>query len=260
MPPLSLPMRTFCWVVLGLLVAPSLLVIPMAFSSTTYVTFPMSGVSFRWFYQFFSDPQWREASWRSVRIACTVMVTATTIATALVLFLSRITPTIRQFALALIISPMIIPIIAYSVAVYGVFAKLGLIGTDLALIIAHTILAVPIPFLTISASYAHYDQTLSKAAASSGAPPYKTFFLITLPVIRPGIVAGALFAFLTSFDEVVVAMFISGVQSTLPKMMFDVIRFQLSPVLAVVATLLILLTSLFLLIGRAGAADVYERV
>src|SRR5262249_41774305 len=147
MPILSLPMRLLCWVVLGLLVAPSVLVIPMAFSPTTYVTFPMSSISFRWFYQFFSDPQWREASWRSVRIACTVTITATTIATVAFLFLSKIPRTMRQFALALIISPMIIPIIAYSVAVYGVFAKLGLIGTDLALIIAPTVLAVPIPFL-----------------------------------------------------------------------------------------------------------------
>lgn len=260
MSPLSWPMRLLCWCVLGCLIAPSLVVMPMAFSNSVYMEMPTNGLSFQWFHEFFTDPQWQKATWRSLRIATAVTVIATAMATVAVVTLGRLTAATRQVALSLIISPMIIPIIAYSIAIYGVYAKLGLIGTDLGLIVAHTILAVPFPFLTVSASYAQYDQALSKAAASSGAPPLKAFFLITLPLIRPGILAGALFAFLTSFDEVVVAMFIGGVDSTLPKMMFDHVRFELSPVLAAIATLLILITSLCLLMGRAGAVSAYERV
>jgi ABC-type spermidine/putrescine transport system permease subunit II len=252
-------MRVFCWCVLVCLVAPSLVVIPMSFSPSVYMEMPTNGLSWQWFHEFFSDPQWQKATWRSVRIAAAVMIISTSIATMAVIALARLTVRVRQAALALMISPMIIPVIAFSIAIYGVYAKLGLIGTDVGLIIAHTILAIPFPFLTVSASYAQYDKTLTKAAASSGAPPLKIFFLVTLPLIRPGILAGALFAFLTSFDEVVIAMFIGGVDSTLPKMMFDHIRFELSPVLAAIATLLILITSLFLLFGRAGAVSTYER-
>lgn len=259
MTPLSWPMRALCWLVLACLVAPSLVVIPMSFSQSVYMEMPTDGLSLQWFREFFTDPQWQKATWRSLRVAAAVTILATTMGTIAVLTLARLTASMRQFALSLIISPMIVPIIAYSIAIYGVYAKLGLIGTDFGLIVAHTILAMPFPFLTVSASYAQYDQALSKAAASSGAPPLKTFFLVTLPLIRPGILAGALFAFLTSFDEVVVAMFIGGVDSTLPKMMFDHVRFELSPVLAAIATLLILITSLFLLVGRAGAVNAYER-
>jgi ABC-type spermidine/putrescine transport system permease subunit II len=259
MTPLSWPMRLVCWLVLACLAAPSLVVIPMAFSDSVYMDFPSSGLSLQWFQQFFTDPQWQRATWRSLRIALAVTFVATSMATMAVLSLAKLKGPARRVAFSLIISPMIIPVIAYSIAIYGIYSKLGLIGTDIGLIVAHTVLAIPFPFLTIAASYANYDRTLSKAAASSGAPPYKSFFLITLPMIRPGIVAGALFAFLTSFDEVIVAIFIGGVQSTLPKMMFDSIRFELSPVLAAIATLLILITSLFLLIGRVGAVDTYER-
>lgn len=259
MTPLSWPMRLFCWCILGCLIAPSLIIIPMAFSNSVYMEMPTNGLSFQWFHEFFADPQWQKATWRSLRIGAAVMTISTSMATVAVIALGRLTAATRQIASSLIISPMIIPVIAYSIAIYGVYAKLGLIGTDLGLIVAHTILAIPFPFLTVSASYAQYDQALSKAAASSGATPLKAFFLITLPQIRPGILAGALFAFLTSFDEVVVTMFIGGVDSTLPKMMFDHIRFELSPVLAAIATLLILITSLFLLMGRTGAISAYER-
>ena len=259
MTPLNGPMRAVCWLILAFLVTPSLIVIPMAFSDSAFLTFPPTSLSLRWFERFFFDPQWQQATLRSLRVAVAVTILATTIATVAVLLVARLRSTTRQIALALIISPMIIPIIAYSVAIYGTYARFGLIGTDAGLIIAHTILAVPFPVLTVSASYALYDRTLNKAAASSGAPPYKTFFLITLPLIRPGIVAGALFAFLVSFDEVVVAMFIGGVESTLPKMMFDHIRFELSPILAAIATLLILVTSVVLLMGRRSAGNAYEQ-
>ncbi len=259
MPPLTLPMRLVCWLVLVCLIAPSLVVIPMSFSPSVYMEMPTNGLSLQWFHEYFTDPQWQKATWRSLRIATAVTILSTTMATLAVMALGHVTARLRQVALLLFISPMIIPVIAFSVATYSIYARLGLIGTDFGLIVAHTILAIPFPFLTVSASYAQYDQTLSKAAASSGAPPLKTFFLVTMPLIRPGILAGALFAFLTSFDEVVVAMFIGGVDSTLPKLMFDHIRFELSPVLAAVATLLITITSLFLLIGRAGAVSTYER-
>lgn len=145
------------------------------------------------------------------------------------------------------VAPMALPVIVYAVSVYGLYVRIGLIGTDLGLILAHTILALPFPFLTVSAAVATMDQSLSRAAASCGATPLKIFWWVTLPIIKPGVAAGALFAFLTSFDEVVVAMFIGGIEATLPKRMLDDIRYELSPVLAAIATLLTCVTAFVIL-------------
>lgn len=239
----------FCAGVFLFLIAPSLVVIPMGFSSASFLQFPPPGFSLQWFREYFSDERWLAATWRSLRIAAAVMVAASVAGTMAALALTRRRGVLKKILNLVIISPMILPVIVYALAIYGLYAWLQLVGTDLGLIIAHTILAIPFVFLTVTATLYRYDVSLSRAAASSGANAWRTFWLITLPLIRPGIIAGTLFAFITSFDEIVVAVFISGVESTLPKMMFDQLRFELKPVLAAIATLLIGVTTVILLMA-----------
>jgi ABC-type spermidine/putrescine transport system permease subunit II len=145
---------------------------------------------------------------------------------------------------------MALPVIVYAVSVYGLYAKVGLIGSDVGLITAHTILALPYPFLTVSAAIVTMDRSLPMAAASCGASPIKAFWCVIFPIIRPSVAAGALFAFLTSFDEVVVAMFIGGIDATLPKRMLDDIRYELSPVLAAIAAVLTCLTAILIFVAN----------
>jgi putative spermidine/putrescine transport system permease protein len=239
----------FCACVFIFLMAPSLIVIPMAFSSSAFLGFPPPGFSLQWFQEYFSDPQWQSATWRSLRVALAVTVLATAVGTMLALGAARRRGWSRTALNALIVSPMVLPVIVYAVAIYGLYTRLRLMGTDLGLILAHTILAVPLVFLTVGATLSRHDVSLAQAAASCGANGWRTFWLVTLPLIRPGVVAGALFAFITSFDEVVVSVFIGGLESTLPKKMFDDIRWDIKPVVAAIATLLIGVTALVLLLA-----------
>jgi putative spermidine/putrescine transport system permease protein len=149
-----------------------------------------------------------------------------------------------------------LPVIIYAIAVYALCSRLHLIGSDAALILAHSVLAIPFVFLSVSASLARYDDTLDRAAASSGANAWRTFWLVRYPLIRPGMLAGALFAFITSFDEVVVALFVGGLDATLPMQMFNEMRWNLSPVVAAIAAMLIALTSVALWIAaRSRRSD-----
>jgi putative spermidine/putrescine transport system permease protein len=142
---------------------------------------------------------------------------------------------------------MIVPVIITAVASYLFYAKLGLIGTLLGMVLAHTALATPFVVVTVTSTLTGFDQSLSRAAAGLGAPPLKVFTSIILPLILPGVISGALFAFVTSFDEVVVALFISSAeQRTLPKQMFSGIREQISPTITAAATVLILFSTVLL--------------
>jgi ABC-type spermidine/putrescine transport system permease subunit II len=245
----GLVLAVFCGCVFTFLVAPCLIVAPMAFSSSAFLGFPPPGFSLQWFREYFSDPQWQGATWRSLRVALVVMVVATAVGTMLALGLSRCRGWTRTALNALIVSPMVLPVIIYAVAIYGLYTQLRLMGTDLGLILAHAVLAVPLVFLTVGATLSRHDVSMAQAAASCGANGWRTFWLVTLPLIKPGVVAGALFAFITSFDEVVVAVFIGGLESTLPKKMFDDIRWDIKPVVAAIATLLIGVTVLVLLLA-----------
>lgn len=247
MPPLARGLSILAWTTLAFLLLPSLVIVPTAFSDSVFLSFPPEGFSFRWFSAFFSSTDWLESTTRSVRIGIAVSVVATAVATVSVLALMKCGALTNKIVRVCFIAPMALPVIVYAVSVYGLYVRIGLIGTDLGLIMAHTILALPFPFLTVSAAVATMDQSLPRAAASCGATPLKTFWWVTLPIIKPGLAAGALFAFLTSFDEVVVAMFIGGVDATLPKRMLDDIRYELSPVLAAIATLLTCITALIVL-------------
>jgi ABC-type spermidine/putrescine transport system permease subunit II len=176
-------------------------------------------------------------------VALLTTVTATALGTAAALALRR---RFRGKALAsfVIVAPMVVPVIITAIAVYGLYARLRLIGTIPGLVLAHTTLALPFVVVVVGASLRGFDENLELAAQNLGANRWRTFRLVTLPLIRPGVISAALLAFITSFDEIVIAIFISGARApTLPKQMWDGIRTEIDPTVAAVSTLLIVVTT-----------------
>ncbi len=244
--------RRVLYVVVGLiilyLIFPILVVIPLSFSSAHYLTFPPPGFSVQWYHKFFTRADWRDAAFLSIWIGLSVMVLATVLGTAASLGLVRGRFRGRQTINTFLVSPMVVPSIIVAIGVYFFYARIGLIGHPIALIVAHTALAVPFVVVNVSATLYGFDERLEFAAMNLGANRWRTFWQVTLPIIRPGVLAGALFAFITSFDELIVALFVSGTGAvTLPRKMWDSIRFEIDPTIAAVSTILIVFTgTLFL--------------
>jgi putative spermidine/putrescine transport system permease protein len=154
----------------------------------------------------------------------------------------------KSFLTGFIISPLIAPVIIVAIGIYFFYARLGLVGNPFALVIAHTALAVPFVVINVSATLQGFDERLEQAAMNLGATPWHTFWQVTFPIIRPGVLAGALFAFISSFDELVVALFVSGTSAvTLPRKMWESIRFEIDPTIAAVSTMLVVLTGVLFL-------------
>lgn len=222
------------------LTLPIFVIIPISFSSAKYLQFPPRGFSLQWYRDFFSNRVWISATLLSLRVATITMVFATILGTMASIALVRGKFKGKNLIYGFILSPMIIPVIIVAVAVYFFFAKLHLIGTSLGLILAHTVLALPFVVVNVSATLKGFDETLEWSAMSLGASRFKAYMKVTFPLIRPGIISGALFAFITSFDEVVIAIFISGAYAvTLPKQMWDGIRIHINPTIAAVSTILV---------------------
>jgi len=229
--------------VLGFLILPILVIVPLSFNSGSFLSFPMPGLSLRWYHELLGSERWLSSLCNSVVVACAATLLATVLGTLAALGLQRARFPGSSVVLALLISPMVVPLVIVAVGVYFFYAPFGLTGSLVGLTLAHTALASPFVVITVSATLQGFDTNLSRAAASLGAGPATAFFRITLPLILPGVVSGALFAFVTSFDEVVVALFLTGPQErTLPRQMFDGIRENISPVIAAAATLLIVLS------------------
>lgn len=224
------------------LVAPLLVIVPLSFNAGSFLSFPMPGWSLRWYHELWTTPVW----WTSFRHSLIVGAGATAIATVLgtlaAVGLSQATFRGKDLLTAVLISPLVVPLIIVAAGTYFYFIPLGLANTLLGLTLVHAALGAPFVLITVSATLVGFDRNLIRAGASLGASPPLVFFKITMPLIAPGMIAGALFAFITSFDELVVAMFLTGPgQRTLPRQMFDGIRENLSPTILAVATLLILL-------------------
>ena len=237
--------------VLLFLIAPLFVVVPLSLSDDPYFSFPVKVYSLRWFRDFFSNDRWMAGVTNSVITAVFTTILATLLGTMAALGLSRPTFPHRRVVMALLISPMIVPIVIVAVGDYLLFGHFGLTNTRTGLVLAHTVLAAPFVVITVTATLSTYDPVLTRAARSLGAPPLSAFLRVTLPVIVPGVVAGAIFAFATSFDEVVVALFMtSAEQRTLPVQMFSGIRDQINPTIMAAATLLLALsTTLFLVVA-----------
>ena len=233
--------------VLLFMALPILIIVILSFSSASYLTFPPPAFGVRWYREYLGSGEWLAATALSLSVAASVVVLATLLGTLAALGLARLPKLLRSLAAALILSPLIVPVIVVAIGIYYAYSRYGLVGTPIGLVLAHTCLAVPFVVTSVSASLAGFDRRLEQAALSLGATPWGTFRQVTLPLIRPGVLVGALFAFITSFDELVVALFLSGSGAvTLPRRMWDDLRFAIDPTIAAVSTLTIVLTALLL--------------
>jgi putative spermidine/putrescine transport system permease protein len=237
----------FTFAVLVFLMAPILTVVPLSFNAEPYFSYPMPGLSLQWYADFFGNPRWTGALALSFKLAAVVTIVSTVLGTMAALGLSRANLPFRTLILSICLLPMIVPVIITAVAVFMSFGTFGLIGTFTGLVLAHTALAVPFVIITVLATLTNFDWSLQRMAQSLGASPFTTFRRVVLPLILPGVVTGALFAFVTSFDEVVVALFLSSAeQRTLPKQMFSGIREMISPTITAAATAQVLFSIVLL--------------
>jgi putative spermidine/putrescine transport system permease protein len=233
--------------VLLYLAVPLLVVLPISFSSSSYLEFPPRSFSFQWYEKYFFDPSWTAATLFSFKLGLVTMLVASLIGTLAAFGITRGRFRGKTWFQVLILSPMIIPVIVISIATYSFFAKLKLIESFLGLVIGHSVVAVPFVFINVSAALLGFDVTLEKAASSLGANRLRTFLRVTFPLIRPGILTGALFAFIISFDELIITMFISGTRHTLPVRMWMDLWLEIDPTIAAVSSFLIVLSMAALL-------------
>jgi len=230
----------FCSIVFLFLAAPILVIIPMSFNSLGYLSFPPEGFSFRWYNNYFSSEKWISATIMSFKVAGFTALIGTLLAIPASISLVRGNFKGKDLANIFIMSPIVIPSIIISIAAYFVFAKLHLIGNMFAISIMHAVITIPLIVIIVSANMKGFDETLERAARNLGAGPLKTFLMITLPILAPGVISAAFFAFMRSFDEVVIALFMSGPSTqTLPMRMWEGFREELDPTIAAVSSLLI---------------------
>ena len=241
----------WCILVLIYLVVPIFVPVPLSFNSGSFFTFPLAGFSTRWYELVLGTGRWRAAIGNSLLIAFGTTALATALGTLTAIGLSNPRFPARRFVMPLLISPLVVPIVVTAVGAYLFYARLGLASTYAGIILAHTVLASPFVVVTVSASLTGFDRNLMRAASISGARPVTAFFRIMLPLILPGVLSGAAFAFVTSFDEVVVVQFLASAgQRTLPLEMFIGLREQLSPAITAAATLMMTLSILLLVVAN----------
>ncbi|MDN5788365.1 ABC transporter permease [Pseudorhodobacter sp.] len=259
--------RVICALIFIFLIAPILIIIPLSFNADPYFTFTRAmlhfdpaGYSLRWYDNLLTfgmtlpgalrdgawwsdvwhNAQWVQAAKNSVIIGFFATILATVLGTIAALGLSRPEMPYRKLIMAILISPMIVPIIITATGLFFFYSDIGLSGTYFGVILAHATLGIPFVIITVTATLMGFDRSLVRAAQNLGAGPATTFFKVQLPLITPGVVSGALFAFVTSFDEVVVVLFIgSHAQQTIPRQMWNGIREQISPSILAVATILV---------------------
>jgi putative spermidine/putrescine transport system permease protein len=233
------------------LIAPIVIIIPLSFNAVPFFTFTdamlsldPAGYSMKWYLDFFTDLNWQGAVKNSFIIAIFSTIMSTTLGTIAALGLSRSEMPAKTLIMGILISPMIVPLIISAAGMFFFYTNIGLASTHLGVILAHAALATPFVVITVTATLVGFDQSLIRAAAALGASPIVTFFRVIVPLILPGVISGALFAFVTSFDEVVVVKFVGSYeQRTIPWAMFSGIREQISPTILAVATLLIILSA-----------------
>lgn len=238
----------YCALVFLFLVAPLLAIVPLSFNSGGYLFYPMEGFSLRWYEEFFASGTWRLSIRNTFIVGSSAALVATTLGTMAALGMARGIFPGRGMVMALVISPMVLPFVITALGMFFFFTKLGLTNSLLGLSLAHAILGVPFVVITVSATLQGFDRNLPRAAAALGARPLYAFRRVTLPIISPGVIVGALFAFAISFDEVVVAVFLVGPgQRTLPRQMFSGIRENLDPTIAAAATFMMLISVVLLI-------------
>src|SRR5690606_34030078 len=242
--------RVICALIFFFLLAPILVMIPLSFNAEPYFTFTSKmlsldpeGYSLRWYQELFTSEQWMTSIRNSVIIGISATVVATFLGSLAALGLSRSEMPFKAAIMGILISPMIVPLIISAAGMFFFYSSVGLANTFPGVILAHAALGTPFVVITVTATLVGFDESLTRSAANLGASPTTTFFRITTPLILPGVISGALFAFITSFDEIVVVLFLAGVeQRTIPREMWSGIREQISPTILAVATVLVLVS------------------
>jgi putative spermidine/putrescine transport system permease protein len=230
----------WAWLVFLFLILPVLIIIPLSFSSARFLRFPPPGFSLQWYESYWQSPLWRDATVNSLQIGLLTVLIATPLGTLASFGLVRGRFPGKRALNAILLSPMIVPTIVVAVALYFAFSSARLVGNPIAVALGHAALAVPLVVINVSAALVSFDDTLEQAAANLGADRWRAFRHVTLPIIRPSVFAGALFAFLVSFDELLVALFISGVGShTLPVKMWASLQQDVDPTIAAISTVLV---------------------
>jgi putative spermidine/putrescine transport system permease protein len=231
------------------LLAPTLVVVPMSFTASNSLTFPPEGFSTRWYEKMLTDPQWSTGFANSAQVALLTAVLATVLGTLAALGTVRGRFQGKNAVNALVLSPLIVPVIIIAIGMFSVFVRWKITGTLVGLVLAHTALAVPFVVVNVATSLRTMDRNLELAAMNLGADPLRTFRRVTLPLILPGVLAGGLFAFITSWDEVVVSIFLTTARfRTLPVEMWEQVRQVVDPTVAAVATTLLAVTTSLLLV------------
>jgi putative spermidine/putrescine transport system permease protein len=238
---------TYCALVFVFLLVPILVIIPLSFNADPFLTYPLTGFSLRWYADFFSSPRWLNALKNSLLVGFATTAIATPLGTLAALGLVRQQVPFKPLLQAVLISPLIVPVIITAVGMYFLYAPRGLTNSYVGLILSHTVLSAPFVVVVVHATLDGFDARLFRAGLSLGASPVTVFFQVLLPLVWPGVFAGAVFAFTTSFDEVVTAIFLAGpAQRTLPLQMFEGIREEISPTITAAATVFITVTVLLL--------------
>ncbi len=242
--------RIICGAILVFLITPILVVMPLSFNAQDFFTFTPemlrfdpAGYSLKHYRDFFTNDDWQQALRNSVMIAPVATLLSVSFGTLAAIGLSAEHVPFRRAIMAVLISPMIVPLIISAAGMYFFYSRIGLQGTYFGVVLAHAALGIPFVIITVTATLVGFDRSLTRASANMGADPVTTFFKVQMPLILPGVISGGLFAFITSFDEVVVVLFVgSAGQKTLPWQMFTGLREQISPTILAVATILVVIS------------------
>ena len=241
----------WCGLVILFLLVPILIPVPLSFNSGAFFIFPLEGLSTRWYEVVLGTQRWQSAIGNSLIVAFGTTLIATTLGTLTAIALSNEKFPGRRIVMPLLLSPLIVPVVITAVGSYLFYARIGLASTYAGIILAHTALASPFVVVTVGASLTGFDRNLMRAAAISGAKPLTAFFRVMLPLILPGVLSGAAFAFVTSFDEVVVVQFLASAgQRNMPLEMFIGLREKLSPAITAAATLMMALSIVLLVVAN----------
>ena len=226
-------LSAYAWIVIAALLIPIIAFVPMAFTASTFLSFPPQGLSLRWFEQFAASPLWLGAMTRSFGIGFATAAITVTVGSLAALGVARTRSRLGGAAFLLFLAPMMIPSIVIAIGLFYIFARMSLVATDLGIIIGHTVIAMPIVFVILLATFKGHDWSLDAAASTLGAGRARVFRLVTLPLVSSGVTVGFVTGFLQSFEELTVALFVGGgLKTTLPKQMWDGILLQVNPIIA----------------------------
>lgn len=248
-------LRGFAAAALAFLVLPIAIIVPLSFTSGVELVYPVPGFSLRWYDDFATRPEWLLSIKNSLIVGTGTAILSAALGTLAAVGLARLPRRLEAFMSGLMILPMVVPVVIIGVACFFFYAWLGIVGSYAGLILAHTTMAIPFVLIAVRSSLSGISSDYARAAASLGAPPHRVFARVTVPLILPGILSGALFGFAVSFDDVVVAMFLSGPQQiTLPRQMFNGVRENISPTILAAATIMVAFSMALMGVTNALAA------